>query len=98
MGAELFIAILGTLFAILFSWAFRVLPQEQWQIIAAVPKNKMEQGTWEGTNLTFYGFFQGTANALAIAMCFVLFGAIGVPAKAVFALITIIFALCWVAS
>lgn len=98
MSIELFLFILAALFAVLFAWAFRRLPQEQWQIIAAVPVSKTEAGEWHGLNLTYYGFFQATSNALAVAMVFVMLGAVGVTAKAVFALIIILFAVCWPAS
>ncbi len=98
MSAELFLGILASLFAGLFTWAFRALPQERWQILAAVPRNKTAAGEWQGLNLTFYGFFQGASNAIAAAMAFALLGAIGVTANAVFALLAITFALCWPAS
>src|SRR5262249_54334023 len=98
MNAELFLAVLASLFAALFTWAFRTLPQERWQILAVVPRNKTNAGEWQGLNLTFYGFFQAMSNTLAAAMVFTLLGAIGVTANAIFALIVIIFALCWSAS
>ncbi len=98
MSIELFLIILAALFAVLFAWAFRVLPQEQWQIIAAIPLSKTDRGDWHGLNLTYYGFFQATSNALAVAIMFVLLGAVGVNAKAVFALIIILFAVCWPAA
>ncbi len=98
MSAELFLIILAALFAALFAWAFRALPQERWQFLAVMPVGKTAAGEWQGLNLTFYGFFQATSNALAAVIMFTLLGAIGVTASAVFALIAITFVLCWPAS
>jgi hypothetical protein len=98
MSAELFLMVLAALFAALFAWAFRALPQERWQFLAVMPLGKTAAGEWQGLNLTFYGFFQATSNALAVVMVFTLLGAIGVAANAVFALIAITLALCWLAS
>jgi len=98
MSAELFLVVLAALFAALFAWAFRALPQERWQFLAVMPVDKTAAGEWRGLNLTFYGFFQATSNSLAAVIMFTLLGAIGVTAGAVFALIAITFALCWTAS
>jgi hypothetical protein len=98
MSAELFLVGLTAIFAVLFAWAFRALPRERWQILAVVPKDKNAAGEWQGLNLTFYGFFQAISNSLAAAMMFILLGAVGVTANAIFALIVIIFAICWPAS
>lgn len=98
MSAELFLIILAALFAALFAWAFRALPQERWQFIAVMPVGKTGADEWQGMNLTFYGFFQATSNALAVMIVFMLLGAIGVDAKAVFALNALTMALCWPAA
>ena len=98
MSAELFLAVLAALSAALFAWAFRALPQERWQFLAVMPVGKIAAGEWQGLNLTFYGFFRATSNALAAVIMFALLGAIGVAANAVIALIAITFALCWPAS
>src|SRR5262245_53173162 len=98
MSAELFLIVLAALFAALFAWAFRALPQERWQFLAVMPVGKTAAGEWRGLNLTFYGFFQATSNALAVVIVFTLLGAVGVTATAIFALIAITFALCWPAS
>jgi hypothetical protein len=98
MSAELFLIVLAALFAALFAWAFRALPQERWQFLAVMPVGKNSAGEWQGVNLTFYGFFQATSNTLAVVIVFTLLGAIGVNANAVLALIAITFALCWPAA
>lgn len=98
MSNELFLFILAAFFAVLFLWAFRALPEERWQIIAAVPLAKDSDGVWRGLNLTYYGFFQALSNSFAVAMAVVLFGAVGIKLGAVFALAGILFALCWPAA
>jgi hypothetical protein len=98
MTIELFIISLAIAFAVCFAWAFNQLPQERWQMIAAVPTVKRKSGDWRGLNLTFYGFFQATANVFAVATVFVLLGAINIPAPQVFVLISAIFAVCWPSS
>jgi len=50
---ELFVILLATLFGASFTWAFRTLPQEKWQIIAAVPQAKETDGLRRGLNLTY---------------------------------------------
>ncbi len=65
MSEQIFIGIAGLVFLTLSIWAFRVLPQERWQMLAAVPLRKNEQGGWHGLNLTSYGFLLATATAIA---------------------------------
>jgi len=98
MNNELFVILLAVLFGSFFTWAFKSLPREQWQIIAAVPMVKNTTGQWQGLNLTYYGFFQATSNTLGVAMAIVLLGAIGIPAIRTFALAAALFAICWPAA
>src|SRR5262245_35698911 len=98
MNDELFISVIAVLVGGLFAWAFRVLPQEKWQIIAALPRVKNEAGVWRGLNLTYYGFFQATSNTLAVMMLLILLGSIGIPAIVSFALAISLFAICWPSS
>jgi hypothetical protein len=98
MSNEIFLFVLAASSAALFYWAFRALPKERWQIMAVVPVAKDYHGEWRGLNLTYYGFFQATSNALAVAMVFVLLGATGVAAKTAFLLTGIVFAVCWPAA
>lgn len=98
MSSELFLMTLAALFAALFAWAFRTLPREHWQILAAVPQRKNETGEWVGVNLTFYGFFQAASNTLGVAVLFLLLGAVGVAPVATLSLILFVFLLCWPAA
>jgi hypothetical protein len=98
MSNALFLVILSLLIAAFFHWAFRRLPQEQWQILAAVPMGKTESGDWRGMNLTYYGFFVATANVFGFLMLILLLGGIGYPLLAIFALGAAFFAICWPAA
>ncbi len=98
MSGELFILTLAIFFATLFVWAFRTLPQERWQIIAAMPGEKTGSGQWQGLNFTYYGLFYSAGNAFAAAMSFLLLGAIGLSRPQIFVLLTIVFAICVPAS
>lgn len=75
---ELFLAALASGTAILFYWAFRVLPKEEWQILACIPRFKNKEGLWSGVNLTFYGFFSASSQAYAVFMFFLLSSSAGV--------------------
>ena len=57
------VPLLGVVFllSVYFWWGFSCLPAEKWQIVAAVPSSRTEQGHWQGINYTWYGLL--TANA-----------------------------------
>lgn len=75
----LFLAFLGLALAVLFRWAFRVLPKAHWQVMACVPREKGEDGLWRGVNFTYYGFFNATAYTLAVTMLIVLLMSLQTP-------------------
>ena len=77
MKDELFIAVLATALSLLLAWGFRVLPGEKWQILAALPREKEENGTWRATNLTYYGIIIASSYTLSLALVFVLLGSSG---------------------
>ncbi|NPV03811.1 MAG: prolipoprotein diacylglyceryl transferase [Syntrophaceae bacterium] len=98
MTETIFIASLAVILAVLFRWAFRALPGESWQILAAVPLRKQAGGNWSGLNLTWYGFFSACAYVLAAAVYLVLTAAVGVPRTAALALLAATLLLCAPAS
>ncbi|HKX32923.1 MAG TPA: prolipoprotein diacylglyceryl transferase family protein [Blastocatellia bacterium] len=98
MSNLLFVILLSSLYGALLTWAFKALPREKWQILAAVPLVKEAAGGWRGLNLTYYGLFMATSNMLAAVMMLILLGSIGVPAIKVLALMITIFACGWAAS
>jgi hypothetical protein len=74
-----FVMVLGLLVSLLFQWAFRILPREGWQILAAVPSTRSDGGTWNGINFTYYGLFGAGAVTASVTICLVLLGSVGVP-------------------
>ncbi|OPY10572.1 MAG: Prolipoprotein diacylglyceryl transferase [Syntrophaceae bacterium PtaB.Bin038] len=94
MTETIFIATLTLVLAVLFRWAFRTLPGESWQIMAAVPLHKHESGRWAGLNLTWYGFFSASAYVLAAGVYLVLTASFGVPLEAAGAVLVAVLGLC----
>jgi hypothetical protein len=94
MADELFVAFCGLLTLFLFRWAFRHLPRERWQFMAAIPVHKTADNAWQGINLTFYGFFNATAYTLAGALVIVLTAAIGIPVAYTLTLLVLILGVC----
>jgi hypothetical protein len=94
MMNEVFVLALMVSFGILLRWAFKNLPKEKWQILAAIPVRKDEAGVWTGVNLTYYGIFTAIAVFTAVSVMFVLLAAIRVPAKAVFVMVGLLLVFC----
>ncbi len=86
MYDEIFVLTLGVAFILLFAWAFKTLPQENWQILATVPLIKDGVKNWKGLNLTYYGIFIALATATGVFMLLVLTSAIHVPIALTFLL------------
>jgi hypothetical protein len=79
MTTMLVISALGSGYAALFAWAFRTLPREEWQILAAIPRTRQSNGSWAALNLTYYGLFTAAGVTVAAAMVFLLMASLGVP-------------------
>ncbi|MEN6507686.1 MAG: prolipoprotein diacylglyceryl transferase family protein [Smithella sp.] len=79
MVDEIFLLILSCGVAFLFAWAFRTLPGEGWQILACLPGRKRPDGTWNGINLTYYGFFNALAYVIAATIFMLIIGSLGLP-------------------
>ncbi|MFA5042603.1 MAG: prolipoprotein diacylglyceryl transferase [Kiritimatiellia bacterium] len=84
--------------ALLFRWAFRVLPQERWQFLAVIPALSALSGQWQGRNFTFYGFFIASAYAVALLLMLVLAGALSIPVGAMLVICGLILAIGIAAS
>jgi len=91
---EMFVLSLAIMMTVIFRWAFRTLPRENWQIIAAMPRDKLGTGEWRGENLTYYGFFTAGAYLFAVATVFILLGAISVPIPAILAIVVLVLGIC----
>jgi prolipoprotein diacylglyceryltransferase len=98
MSDELFVGLLsGVLLAVLV-WGFRTLPGERWQILAVLPKSKREDLSWNGLNLTYYGFFTANAYALSVAVVMLLLGSLSMPWESILLLTITLLGLCIPAS
>lgn len=91
---ELVLVGLAACYAALFWWAFRVLPGEGWQFLAAVPLTKRPDGQWVGLNLTYYGAFTASAVVIAVAWSVVLMSSVGVSLSGILMLAAILLGAC----
>lgn len=98
MTDYLFIGAASLIFAALFLWGFRVLPGERWQMLAAVPLRKEDQGHWRGLNLTFYGFLLAGATVIATLYGLILLVSTAMYLPGVMAVFLLIFAVSLPAS
>jgi hypothetical protein len=93
-----FVAALVLGFLALIVWGVRTLPAEGWQMLAAVPITKSEDGSWRGLNLTFYGFFSATATAFGFGIMLLLLASVGMPVALSFSLALFVLMVCIPAS
>jgi hypothetical protein len=98
----IFILSLSLLMAGMVYWAFKRLPQENWQFLASVPVMKDANGRWHGLNFTYYGLLTANAVAFGVAILIILFSAVGVSIKLTTGLIVAMLLVClpaakWVA-
>lgn len=95
-GTLLFL--LAAVYTGIFFWAFRTLPQEGWQILAAVPTRKEPSGNWAGLNLTYYGALTAMAVVIAAAIFMMLMGSLSVPLGEIAVFSVVLLACCLPAS
>jgi len=98
MAILISLLVLVAFFTSLFYWAFRNLPAEHWQIIAAVPFKRRDDGTWHGVNLTYYGFFNASACVFSCATVLMLMGSVNVPLAATLSITCLLLTICFPAS
>jgi hypothetical protein len=94
MFNEIFIVILFLALMLIFRWAFQTFPNERWQIIGCFPYLKLTDGSWQGWNLTWYGFFNAAAIVFAVCMFLILIGSLSIPLIAGLSLLTLLLAIC----
>ena len=80
---EILIIVFSFILFFFLHWGFKNLPLEKWQILWSVPQKKLDNGSWQGTNFTFYGVFNATGITLATIIMFILMGALKFPVKGV---------------
>ena len=93
-----FILSLATGIAAVLVWAFRRLPSEGWQMVAAVPTTKNGAGDWSGRNLTYYGVFSANAYVIGVLLLLVLLAAAGVSIPITLLLTALLLLVCVPAS
>ncbi|MFZ3115963.1 MAG: prolipoprotein diacylglyceryl transferase family protein [Syntrophales bacterium] len=98
MSNELFIACVAAGLGILLYWGFRVLPQDKWQFLAAVPRKRLEDGSWQAVNLTYYGLFNALAHVIALSILLILTGSIGISEDKVLFIMLVMMGACLPAS
>lgn len=79
MNAEFFTGSLGLILLTTIVVASRILPQEKWQILAAIPVSPDGQGGYRGVNLTWYGFISACAYTLSAALFWVMLRSVSAP-------------------
>lgn len=98
MYDEVFTLSLALGIALLFSWAFKALPREDWQILACLPQKKGVDGIWRGINLTYYGFFTAAAYLFAVIMFLIMVGSLNISLTGTISVIIPVLAICMPAS
>jgi hypothetical protein len=93
-----FVVILAFGLLALIAWGVNTLPEERWQMLAAVPVTNYGDGSWRGLNLTFYGFFSATGTTFGLAIMLVLLASVGLATVTAFALAFLILLICVPAS
>ena len=88
MSNSLFTITLGMALLPLLLRAYKVLPREEWQIIAAIPTRKTRtDGYWHGTNLTYYGALLASGSLFGVMVFFLLLAALSMPPWGIFGLV-----------
>ena len=86
---NLFLLTFGCACFIYLGWGSRRLPEEHWQFMATLPRQRLGEEPWQGINLTWYGFFSANAYLVAVALFLLLTGTLALP-RASMALFTMI--------
>jgi hypothetical protein len=89
----IFTAALAVFFAAFYAAAFRILPDERWQIFASIPLRKTGEGTWSGVNITYYGLLTSTGYTIAFVIFIMMMTAAGVELKSLLILSSCILAM-----
>jgi len=98
MTNSLFFAVFSGLAILYLAWGWRILPREQWQVLASVPRTKQTDGSWQGVNFTYYGLLTANAYALSIFVYLLLTSSIHVPIGAAVLVLLISLFICVPAS
>ncbi|MFH0727941.1 MAG: prolipoprotein diacylglyceryl transferase family protein [Pseudomonadota bacterium] len=89
-----FIGTIALLLAAIFTWSFRFLARERWQILGSIPLYKQADGSWAGLNLTYYGLINAGGVSAAAGLVLVLLSSLGLPVGVISGIIGGILLLC----
>lgn len=79
-----------SVFLLIIIWGLKNLSRDEFQFFCAIPYKKIEENTYEGTNITFYGIISALSCSASVFLFLVLIKFIDFPLKlAYFILITI---------
>ncbi len=78
MQIEIFVLTLGCFFMLIFNWAFKNLPKENWQILACIPVKKINEKEWKCINLTYYGLITSLAYGFSVITFFFLLSSVDI--------------------
>ncbi len=81
MTELIFIGALALIFTAIYTIAFKILPDEKWQVFASIPLRKTGENTWHGVNITFYGLLSSTGHILALSIFIIMMTAAGISSK-----------------
>ncbi|MHB1022862.1 MAG: hypothetical protein ACYC46_07575 [Acidobacteriaceae bacterium] len=98
MANLIFLALLTLFSAGVLTWGIRTLPRERWQMIAAVPLHKRDDGHWDALNLTYYGFFSASAYAFGAIAVLLLAASAGIAPRISGTLLALVLCICAPAS
>ncbi len=94
MNDLFFLLGLGFVLAHFLGWGFKHLPGERWQMLAVIPLAKGGDNHWQGSNLTYYGFFIATSQLISLTLLLILLGALGVSIPHTMVAILLVLACC----
>ncbi len=77
----IFTVSLGVFFTAVYAAAFRVLPDERWQVFASIPLYKKNSSSWHGVNITFYGLLTSSGYTIGFVIFILMMTAGGVSLK-----------------
>jgi prolipoprotein diacylglyceryltransferase len=94
MWSDLYVVGLAVFLAVILSWAFRKLPKEEWQVLAAVPSVKRDSETWCGINYTYYGLLVALSCTFSTGLALVLMGSVGIPGRVGLLVVAVVLCVC----
>lgn len=94
MNDLIFLCCFAFVLAHFLGWGFKHLPGERWQMLAVVPVRKGSDDHWQGSNLTYYGFFIATSQLISLTLLLILLGAMNLSLTAIMVAIMMVLVIC----